>query len=741
MRQNIHRSKGLACAIILLFIFSVTVEAWTVYSPHDAKSDGKPVVRVKRAGGRIPGHQVKRFEELFTEGRRLLQEEFDYEGAIGKFTEALRYAALKEQKSDVYFYLSLAYYATPDVERQEDFVDVLKKLIELDYNRELDETICPRRYIERYQEIKREYGALRILSTPSGADVYLGGSRTSAGKTPLTLGHREGEVKIEVKKGNKTKEDTLSVAAGKETTSPEYILKGKSSMLYIVGGIAIAGGLGAALLLGGGNEDPGPSPTPTPTPTPTTGSFQINSNPDGATILLNGNDTGRTTNATLTDLSPGSYLIGLIKEGYEDYEETASIVAGQTETVSATLQQHEITVTSPTSSDYLTKGRDVEITWDVSGITATSKKKGSHVGTNGSAKSLKQSVLMVQRRALRSRYIQGLSQNNSRRNGTIRSSRNSLTRAVEFSSSAREHTGIEVGVHTNHPSSMGQGSKDSRLARIDLSDPARLNANSRLNTNATPPNKVQPATLTNVRIELYRSGDLAKTIANKTENDGIHVWTVNSNLQDSSDYIIRVSSNPESDVYGESEDFSILNAGNFDEHFDDDTIVTNSFTESHPNSWNVEGGVYKITWIAGLNERTWSYFNPGDYSDFTCEVKCGNEESDVWYGIAFRGTDNFSNFHFFYVSTLGTWQLKERIDGSHEETIEEKTSSAIKKGFNKWNTLKVEAVGHNFRFYINGVLVHSAVLSNLALDGKIGLVTRKNYSDAKFDDLSVRIID
>ena len=739
MRQNIHRSKGLAFSILLLFIFSLTVEAGSFFGTNDTKSDRKPVVRVKRAGGRIPAHQIERFEELFTEGKRLLQEEFDYEGAIGKFTEALRYAALKEQKSDVYFYMSLAYYATPDVERQEDFVDVLKKLIELDYYRELDETICPRRYIERYQEIKREYGALRILSRPSGADVYLGGSRTSAGKTPLILGQREGEVKIEVKKGSKTKEDTLRVVAGKETTSPEYILKGKSSMLLIVGGIALAGGLGAALLLGGGSEDPGTSPSPTPTPT--TGSFQINSNPDGATILLNGEDTGRTTNATLTDLSPGSYVIGLIKEGYEDYEDTSSIVAGQTETVSATLQQHEITVTSPTSSDYLTKGRDVEITWDVSGITATSKKTESHVRINGSAKSLRQSVLMAQRGALRSRYIQGLSQNDSRKNGTIHSSRNSLTRGVEFSSSAREHTGIEEEIHTKNPSSMGQGSKDGRLARIDLSDPARLNANSRLNTNATPPNKVQPATLTNVRIELYRSGDLAKTIANKTENDGIHVWTVNSNLQDSSNYIIRVSSNPESDVYGESENFSILNAGNFDEHFDDDTIVKNSFTESHPNSWYVEGGIYKVSRIAGLNKRSWSYFNPGDYSDFTCEVKCGNGNDNVWYGIGFRGTDNFSNFHFFYVSTEGTWLLRKRINDSNEVIVEEKTSTAIQKGFNKWNTLKVEARGHNFKFYINGVLVHSAVISDLALDGKIGLVTRTNYSDVKFDDLSVRIIE
>jgi hypothetical protein len=260
-------------------------------------------------------------------------------------------------------------------------------------------------------------------------------------------------------------------------------------------------------------------------------------------------------------------------------------------------------------------------------------------------------------------------------------------------------------------------------------------------TNSTFSNKIQPATLSNVRIELYRSGSLEKTIANKTENDGIHNWTVNSSLQDDQSYIIRVSAHSEPDVYGESEDFSILKAGNFEEHFDDATIVGKSFTESHPNSWNVEGGVYKANRVAGLNERSWSHFNPGDYSDFTCEVKCGNGNSNVWYGIAFRGINNFSNFHFFYVSTEGTWLLRKRINDSSEEILEEKTSTAIKTGFNKWNTLKVEATGQNIRFYINDVLVYSMIISDLALDGKIGLVTRTNYAGVKFDDLSVRIIN
>ena len=736
MRENIHRSRSFVCALILLFLCSLTVEAWGAYSPYDTKNDGKPVVRVKRAGGNIPAHQVERFEELFTEGKRLLQEEFDYEGAIGKFTEALRYAALKEQRAEVYFYLSLAYYAMPDPQRQEDFVDMIKKLIESDYYWELDETVCPRRYIERYQEIKREYGALRILSNPSGADVYLGGSRTSAGKTPLTIGAREGDIEIEIKRGSATKKDSLRVVAGKETTSPEYILKGKSSTLYIVGGLVLAGGLGAALLLGGGSEEPGPSPTPTPT----TGSLQINSQPSGATIFLDGSDTGRTTNATLTDLSPGSHAIRLTKEGYEEYEETASVVAGQTTTVNAPLQPHQIRVILPARDDFLTKRKDIEIRWEVSGLNTLDKSTGSRRRLYGGTNSLQRSASMTQRRALRLRNILGMRENNRQRSETLRISRQRTPRTADFSSSVGDQAGIKAKAHMNNPRSIGPLSERGRLPRSDLRDPVRGDSKPHLKKHASSTNKVHPATLTNVRIELYRSGDPVKTISSNTENDGLHIWTVNSSIQDGPDYIIRVSSKSEPDVYGESEEFSILGAGNFDEHFDDDTFVKSTFTESHPTSWKVEGGVYKADKIAG-NARSWSFFNPGDYSDFTCEVKAGNGNSHVFYGIAFRGTDNFRNFYFYYVSTEGTWELKKLTNSTSEEVLVQMTSSAIQTGFNKWNRLKVEATGHNLKFYINDILVHSAFFGDLSLTGKIGLVTRINYPDVKFDDLSVRIIE
>lgn len=201
MLKKMHKTKGIVHLILFLFILLVTTDAWPSKRFYTAENDGKPVVRVKRGDMNIPVHQAEKFEKLFTEGLRLFQEEFDYKGAIEKFTEALRYAAPREQKSDVYFYLSLAYYAMPEITEEQSYVDMIKKLIEVDYYRTLDVNTCPRGYLEKYQEIKREYGVLKVLSRPSGADVYVDKNRTSAGKTPLTIGLREGEVNIEVRKG------------------------------------------------------------------------------------------------------------------------------------------------------------------------------------------------------------------------------------------------------------------------------------------------------------------------------------------------------------------------------------------------------------------------------------------------------------------------------------------------------------------------------------------------------------
>ncbi|TES92890.1 MAG: PEGA domain-containing protein, partial [Candidatus Cloacimonadota bacterium] len=47
-------------------------------------------------------------------------------------------------------------------------------------------------------------------------------------------------------------------------------------------------------------------------------SIQVNSTPTGAQVFLDGSDTGRTTNTTLTNVSAGSHTVDLVMEGYED---------------------------------------------------------------------------------------------------------------------------------------------------------------------------------------------------------------------------------------------------------------------------------------------------------------------------------------------------------------------------------------------------------------------------------------
>lgn len=296
----------------------------------DAEGEFKPVVRVREGGKGISPAQKDRFEKLISEGKRLFLEEMDYEGALRKFKEAENLAVTRSQKADVCFYLSLAYYAFQEEESTEKSIEMMRKLIEIDYYRELDKLLCPPKYLDLFLETKAEYGALRIQSKPSGADVYLDAKRVPEGKTPLTIGYKAGSVDVRVKKGSKEKKDTLTVYAGGETTSPVYKLGGGSSALLILGGVVLAGGVGLALALGKKGDGGGTSE-------PTTGSIQVNSTPTGASVYLDGSNTGRTTNCTLTNVSQGSHSLKLELELYGKWEGNAQVTVGQTTQINATL--------------------------------------------------------------------------------------------------------------------------------------------------------------------------------------------------------------------------------------------------------------------------------------------------------------------------------------------------------------------------------------------------------------------
>jgi len=560
--NKICNSKFLAYSLIFSFIFLITAEATPNTAGSNSKEEFKPVVRVQEEKERIPDAQKDRFDKLFEEGKKLYQEQMDYEGAIEKFNEALDLTATRTQKSDVFYHLSLAHYGDLSRKGTEELYETIRRLIEVDYYRELDEILCPPKYIELFEGIKKEYGALRIQSKPAGADVYINDSEIPAGKTPLMIGAKAGSLTIKIKKGKKAKNDILKVVGGKETTSPVYVLKGVSTLTYVIGGIALAVGTGAVLLLKGGAGEEGQAPGPT------TGSIQVNSTPQGASIYLDGAATGQTTNSTLTDVSSGSHTVTLVKEGYEDYGENISVTAGQTTTVNANLTAVVITITNPTSSTIWTKGVDVTITWGSSGspsFQGNFRKSNGLYPLSNPGKNLSN---LFRRRVLRSRH--------SFRNLT-RTRRELDSRSNTDSSSIKEISSSKaIELKLNGPSSPQDASRKplSSSNEINISHQRAKNSgiikkNSGFGKVISPiykgispqifksSNNARLLSLTNVKIDLYKGVVLQELIEPNTENGGSYTWTVNTLLVDGSDYKVRISSVSEPGIYDESEEFTI----------------------------------------------------------------------------------------------------------------------------------------------------------------------------------------
>lgn len=367
MKNQIFHSKGLVYSMILAFIILVAYEALPGMDCFGSKEESKPVVRVKKPGKTLTPAQKKRFDELLEESKSLILNWKDYIAAIQRLSEAKKLAVTKKQKSDVYFYLSLAFFKKNAERSSREFMDAVENLLLVDYFRRLDKDECPPRYIELFNAVKKEYGILRVVSNPQGADVYLNSSKSSAGKTPLTIARKAGKVKVRVKWGRKKKEERVEVIAGQETLTPMFELAKKSkSLLYIIGGAVVVGGIGAAALLLSKGE-----------PEITTGSLQINSDPTGAQVFLDGIDQNKKTNCLLKDIKAGSHTIKLVREDYQDYEETATVTAGETETKNIDLNPHVITVTRPKAGQQFPKlpNMEVQIKWEID----TSSQSESHM--------------------------------------------------------------------------------------------------------------------------------------------------------------------------------------------------------------------------------------------------------------------------------------------------------------------------------------------------------------------------
>lgn len=544
MTQKWFHSKIMVFSVIFVLLLMTSAPAFPLGEEGGSKRTEGPVVRIKHAGRGVTAAQEKNFTLLLEDGKRLLKEWMDYAAAIEKFKEAEKLATQNRQKSDVYYYLSLAYFASLEERGTKDFTDTIEKLVEVDYYRQLDENECPPQFIAMYTDIKREYGVLKVLSAPPGADVFFNDGKASEGKTPLTVGYKAGEVDVRVKKGGKQKKDTLTVLAGQETSSPVYSLEGGSSLIYIIGGVLLAGVAGAVVLLAGGKEEEDVY---------TTGSLTVNSNPSGAQIFMGmttPENTDQVTPYTFTDLAPRNYIVTLKLESYADYTETAAVTAGQTTTVNPALTQHIITVSKPAAAEQvaLVKKTRIEIEWDLDGGAQAQNKVA--FPAQASISGLDRITLQRSReRARRDRSSSGIK--TGQNSGRIRVlKKTAVSRAGNPGLSTGAVNGIALRSSTTRPVSLPQNAYPMPGEKGIASQ-----------------GKTGSSIISNYKISLLSgknfttSAEIAKDIDG---NKKTHTWKVwespGITLQTGQTYKIKVESADDPSLFGTSGAFNVVEA-------------------------------------------------------------------------------------------------------------------------------------------------------------------------------------
>jgi hypothetical protein len=219
---------------------------------------------------------------------------------------------------------------------------------------------------------KAEYGAIDVKSTPTGATIYLDGEDTGD-KTDAILDELEPAdyiVKLTLQ-GYEDYLDTVTVEAG-DTVEIDATLKQippaygslqvnstptgatiwlDSDSMGVTNALldsVLVGDYTVKLILDG-YEDyetsvtivEGETDTVDATLTEKTGSIQVNSNPDGAAILLDGSSTGFVTDHLFTEVSLGNHTIELTLDGYADWDTTVTVTYGQTETIDVTLEEEQ----------------------------------------------------------------------------------------------------------------------------------------------------------------------------------------------------------------------------------------------------------------------------------------------------------------------------------------------------------------------------------------------------------------
>lgn len=146
--------------------------------------------------------------------------------------------------------------------------------------------------------------------------------------------------------------------------------------------------------------------------------------------------------------------------------------------------------------------------------------------------------------------------------------------------------------------------------------------------------------------------------------------------------------------------------------------------------------------VKAENYNFWS-ITTERYEDFVLEVETyqldGPDDND--YGVILRYQDD-QNFYSFRISGDGYYVFDKLVEGDLLEIVRWQESSLINQG-HSFNTIRVEAVGENFTFYINDELVDAAIDAEFS-QGRIGLLAG-SYEEpgvhVAFDNLKVWAVE
>ncbi len=165
-----------------------------------------------------------------------------------------------------------------------------------------DVTVAYNETAALHRDLVEARGSITVASTPTGAAIWLDGIDT----------------------GMTTNAILENVAAGEHTVTVKKAGYADASMIVTV----VDDGTAVAHF----------------TLTEPAGIIAVTSSPDGARIVLDGAETGETTNATLTNVPVGTHTVRVSLDGYLDAEEIVTVTSGEIASVHFTLDASAITL-------------------------------------------------------------------------------------------------------------------------------------------------------------------------------------------------------------------------------------------------------------------------------------------------------------------------------------------------------------------------------------------------------------